>query len=234
LFLFSIIYLMRKKNKYLVFTFLYVLTMTGITFIVLQTQWDQYRFILVFVPLILIIVFSAFYYLLQAKGNFLQFLLMAVMSVFILTSLAPSVKKAGKNYPTLKRNLAGDKYYGFTEDWANYLKMSEWCGDSLPSSAYVACRKAPMSFIYAKGKPFYGVYTVFSSDPDTVMATLKSNNVTHILMASLRRNPKRVDGYTINTVQRLMYPVIQKYPNKLSLVKQIGEAEPAYLYKINY
>jgi hypothetical protein len=53
-------------------------------------------------------------------------------------------------------------------------------------------------------------------------------------MASLRRNPKRNDGYVINTIQRLAYPVIQKYPDKLVLVKQVGESEPAYLYKINY
>ena len=42
------------------------------------------------------------------------------------------------------------------------------------------------------------------------------------------------DGNIISTMQRLLYPVAQKYPQKLTLVKQIGENEPAYLYKINY
>lgn len=31
-----------------------------------------------------------------------------------------------------------------------------------------------------------------------------------------------------------MQPVAQKYPGKLTLIKQIGNVEPTYLYKINY
>jgi len=62
----------------------------------------------------------------------------------------------------------------------------------------------------------------------------KKEKVTHVLLASIRRNPKKIDGYIINTLHRMMAPVAQKYPDKVVLVKQMGESEPAYLYEIKY
>jgi hypothetical protein len=91
-----------------------------------------------------------------------------------------------------------------------------------------------MSFVYGNGKKFYPVYSVFSTDADTIMSTFKKEGVTHIMVASLRRNPKKLDGYVINTIQRLLQPVAQKHPEKFILVKQIGDSEPAYLYQIKY
>ncbi|HKR06348.1 MAG TPA: hypothetical protein VJY62_17060 [Bacteroidia bacterium] len=233
-FVFAMIYILRKKNKYLVFSLFYTGAMVCFTFIAIQTRWDQYRLILVFVPLILILIFTSFYELVKNKGSGLQFLVIAAAFVLLSSSLVTSIKKSMKNYPVLKKNISGDLFYGYTEDWANYLRMSKWCGDSLPPPNFVACRKAPMSFIYANGKEFYPVYQVFSTDPDTVLNTFKQNKVTHVIVASLRRNPKVIDGYVINTLQRLLQPLAQKYPDKLVLVKKIGESEPAYLYKINY
>jgi hypothetical protein len=233
-FAFAVIYILRKKNKYLVFTLIYTTAMVCFTFIAIQTRWDQYRLILVFVPLILILIFTSFYDLIKNKSGILHVFIVAFIVVLLSSSLLTSMNKSVKNYPVLKKNISGDLFYGYTEDWANYLRMSKWCGDSLPSSSFVACRKSPMSFIYANGKQFYPVYQVFSTDPDTVLNTFKNNKVTHVIVASLRRNPKVIDGYVINTLQRILQPLAQKYPDKLVLVKQIGESEPAYLYRINY
>jgi hypothetical protein len=234
LFLFAAIYFIKKRDKQLIFLLIYTTAMASFTFIALQTRWDQYRLILVFVPLILILLFTPFYEIIKHKGSFFQLLYIAIVILFVSSSLITSLNKSIKNYPVLKKNLGGDLLYGYTDDWVNYFKMSQWCGDSLPSSSFVACRKAPMSFVYSKGKEFFPVYTVFSSDPDSILNTFKQNKVTHVLVASLRRNPKVIDGYVINTLQRLLQPVAQKYPDKITFVKQIGESEPAYLYKINY
>jgi hypothetical protein len=35
-------------------------------------------------------------------------------------------------------------------------------------------------------------------------------------------------------MQRLMYPVSQKYPEKLKLIHTIGDSEPATLFEIDY
>ncbi|MEP7169781.1 MAG: hypothetical protein ABI855_10475 [Bacteroidota bacterium] len=232
--IFTVIYFIKNKNKQLIFLLVYTTAMACFTFIALQTRWDQYRLIMVFVPLILILFFTAFYELLKNKGSFFQLLFVVVIVVLISSSVITSINKSVKNYPVLKKNLGGDLLYGYSQDWVNYFKMSEWCGDSLQPSSFVACRKAPMSFVYSKGKEFFPVYTAFSTDPDTVLNTFKQNKVTHVLVASLRRNPKVNDGYVINTLQRILQPVAQKYPDKIILVKQIGDSEPAYLYKINY
>lgn len=234
IFLTAVIFIIRNKDKVLLFLAMYLSAMMAATFTVLQVQWDQPRMVMIFVPILLMTVYGGWYYFLKNKNSVLQFLLAAITAVTLFAGLVATLKKSEKNYTILQKNLSGDIYYGYTTDWINYLKMSAWCGDSLPQDALVGARKAPMSFIYAKGKPFYGIDMAFSSNPDSVLERLQANKVTHVLMASLRRNPKVADGQIINTIQRLMYPVMQKYPKKLELVKQIGETEPAYLYKINY
>lgn len=152
-----------------------------------------------------------------------------------------TIKRGYKNIPIVSKNLKGDIYYGYTPDWKNYLQISAWCKDSLPETSLVACRKAPMSFIYAKGKHFYPVYSVIAKDtatnqsnPDSALAIFKRNKVTHILLASIRMNPKVNTGDVINTLHFILAPIMQKYPEKLTPIKQIGESESAVIYKINY
>jgi len=208
--------------------------MAGLTFFVLQTSWDQPRMVLVYVPFIMMIIFYGLYYAFQNTPALRSFVFLIVSIIIIMSSLIKTADKSVANLPILKKNMGGDIYYGYTEDWTNFLKLSRYCGDSLPETAYVVSRKAPMSFIYSNGKSFYPIYTVPSTDPDSVLALLKENKVTHVLIASLRRNPKKNDGYVINTLHRMMGPVGQKYPDKLKLVKQVGTSEPSYLYEIKY
>ena len=145
------------------------------------------------------------------------------------------------NIPVVSKNLKGDIYYGYTPDWENYLRLSEWCADSLPKTSLVACRKAPMSFVYGKGKHFYPIYSVIARDtttnqsnPDSALAIFKRNKVTHILIASIRLNPKVNTGEVINTIHFILAPISQKYPEKIVKVKQFGTSEPAELYELKY
>ncbi len=234
LFLMGTFFIFRNKNRALLFTALYSIFFCGLTFFLLQTRWDQPRFILVCVPFLLLIIFYGFYSMAKKHTAGFIFTVLVPCSVIIFSSLISSTKKSIANYSVIKENLKGNRYHGYTTDWQNFLKLSAWCADSLPADSYVASRKAPMSFIYSNGKSFYPVYHVFSTDPDTILSTFKRDQVSHIILASLRRNPKKQDGYIINTMHRLLQPVVQKYPDKVSLVKQIGETEPAYLYKFNY
>ena len=140
-----------------------------------------------------------------------------------------------------KKNLSGDVYEGYTPDWKNFLKCSRWCNDSLPANTLVASRKAPMSFIYAKGKKFFPIYKVIKKDSltqqsnaDSALAFFKSNNVTHLMLASLRTNPNENNGQVINTLHNIAQPIMEKYPNALKLVHTEGLSEQTYLFKINY
>jgi hypothetical protein len=231
------------KERQLVITFLvfFAGSVAFGTFLVLQARWDQSRFIMVHMPSILLGISFGLYRLMQ-KDNFNQFLFLLIPAVVTVSMFSSSVKKGTKNIPVVVRNLKGDIYYGYTPDWKNYLQLSAYCKDSLPPNSLVACRKAPMSFVYARGKHFFPIYSVITKDPttqqsnpDSALAFFKKNKVTHILLASLRLNPKMNTGDIINTVHHIAAPIAEKYPEKLREVKVIGGTEePAALYEIRY
>lgn len=230
------------KDRQMVVSFLVLFagTIAFGTFFVLQARWDQPRFIMVHMPAILLGILYGSYRLLE-KENFNQRIFIAMIVLLSISMLLSTTKRGFSNLPILSKNLKGDIYYGYTPDWQNYLRLSAWCNDSLPENSFVACRKAPMSFVYGKGKHFYPIYSVIARDtatmqsnPDSALAIFKRNKVTHVLIATLRANPKVADGNIINTVHHIVAPIAEKYPEKLKLVKHIGVEEPAELYEIIY
>ena len=71
---------------------------------------------------------------------------------------------------------------------------------------------------------------------DSLLTQLQNAGVTHILTANLRRNSTVKDGLIINTVERYMAFIQEKYPQVFSKVSQIGDDdnEPATIFKIEY
>lgn len=210
------------------------------TFFVLQARWDQPRFLLVHMPAILLGIFYGIYKFFE-KDTFNQRFFVAILLFITGSMLLSTVKRGLTNLPAVSKNLGGDIYYGYTPDWKNYLQASAWCRDSLPENSLVACRKAPMSFVYARGKHFFPIYSVIAKDtatqqsnPDSALAIFKRNKVTHLLIASIRLNPKQNTGQVINTLHNIAAPILQKYPDKLRVVKEIGDSEAAAIYEIKY
>lgn len=223
-----------KKNKYLFFIGIYTMILYGGIFIGIQANNMQDRLIIIAIPFTYLIIASTGYYL-SKRYSALGIPIILFFVILTFAQLGNTLRASVKNIHVLKKNLKGDIYYGFTDDWSNYLKMSRWCADSLPPSSYVACRKASMSFVYGKGKKFFGINVVRTTDPDSVLADLKSHKVTHVLVANLRKNPTVNNGQVVNTLQRMLYPVYTKYPQKLKHIKNIGEnTEPADVYEILY
>jgi hypothetical protein len=172
----------------------------------------------------------------SGMGQGIYIVIVGIVSISLLMS---SFKRGSENLPIVKKNLAGNIYYGYTPDWQNFLKCSEWCADSLPENTLVASRKAPMSFVYGKGKKFFPIYSVITRDtltqqsnPDSALAFFAAKGVTHIMLASLRINPKINSGDIINTVHNIAQPIMQKYPNKLKLIHTEGLSEQTYLFEI--
>jgi hypothetical protein len=234
----SLVAIFRSKNKVLLFTALYSFSIVAGTFVVLQTRWDQSRLIILQMPFLILILFYGFYMLVK-RSSFAQNLYVFVVVLFSFSLIGSTVNQSAKNLPLLAKNMKGDLYYGFTPDWVNFLKMSVWCANNLPESAYVASRKAPMSFIYGKGKRFFPVYKVLAydsvskqSNPDTLLALFKKEKVTHMIIASIRMDPSRNSGSVINTLHNMIQPIMNKYPDKVVLIHQEGEFEPAWLYEI--
>ena len=107
-------------------------------------------------------------------------------------------------------------------------------------------RDAPRLFeFYSEGlsekaRRLFAPYPLFHTPPDSAnelaqrIVDWKKENVKYVIMPNLRQNPKKNNGRIINTIQRMLGPVVQKYPEKLKLLKTEGTDEPAYLYEINY
>lgn len=236
--LFGLYLVFKQKNKPLFLFGLFTGAQLLLSFIILQARWDQARIVLVCMPVMLLLIFNAFYTytnnLSMGKLIYTAITVLVIGSVFL-----SSVKRGLPNIPIVQKNLKGDKYFGYTPDWQNYLRCSEWCADSLPKESLVACRKAPMSFVYGKGKKFFPIYSVIKKDsltqqshPDSALAFFASQKVTHIMVASLRINPAQNTGQIINTVHNIVQPIMEKYPDKLRLIHTEGSFEQCYLFEI--
>lgn len=248
----SLFVLIKRKDKYHLASLLYTGAILGATFFALQTSWGQGRFVMIHIPFILIL---GFYLLKNWVKNF-GFIYVLFFLIISIVGLNKTLNATKSNLKYLTKNLKGDMFAGYTEDWANYLKLSKWCGDSLPSNSKVACRKAPMSFVYASNLSYFPIYSVKSDNADTIYNILKRNNVTHIIFANLRLDPKRSGDINsipqqgvptiylayqdqeqksiINTVHHYIAPLAQVKPEMFQLIKIMGNDEEAILYKINY
>ena len=227
------LFLAFRKNKIILFLGIYVATMLGAIFIVLQTRWDSDRMIIHCIPFIFMFLGYGIYELFRLKSlKKLQPFVLLFFIVMIFSVFSQTTAKVKKNLPVLRKNLRGDMYHGYTTDWVNYLKMAEWVGENLSDSSLVACRKHTMASIYAGGKKFYGIYRIKTTDADTLLNTLIDKHVTHVIMASLRRNSKKNTGYTVNTIQRYLAGIEKKYPGTFRQIHKIGDTEPAYLFEL--
>ncbi|TRX71047.1 glycosyltransferase family 39 protein [Carboxylicivirga sp. M1479] len=232
IFLFGV-YKSFTKNKYLFFVGVYSAVMLGTTFVVLQKIWDQYRLITPYMPfMIMVLIYGLRQLTKLLTGKWSQYVLLALVFVSLSGSALQSFDKI--DLLTLRKNLNGDLYEGYTDDWRHYLSMAEYVGKELPKESYVAVRKPNMARIYGNGKKFYGIYRFESNDADALLKRLKDRNVSHVIMASLRKNPRINNGQTINTLQRYLYVISKKYPRAIKMEHQIGKIEPAYLFRIDY
>ncbi len=222
-----------KKNKYLLFAGIYTVIMLGITFITLQKLWDQYRLIVPYFPFMLLLIIYGLKQIIEKIGNKKGiYVLLGLFAFSFFSTASQSLKTV--DLMTLRSNINGNRFDGYSNDWANYLKMAEYIGNHLPEDTYVACRKPNMSRIYANGKEFYGIYRFQTTDADSLLNGLRERNVTHVLVGSLRKNPRVNNGEVINTIHRYMSYILQKYPKSLRLTKKIGGTEPAHLFEIIY
>jgi hypothetical protein len=168
-----------------------------LSFVILQARWDQPRIVLICMPIIIILMYYLFFNTVKKSGMG-QGIYVVIVGIISASVLMSSFKRGSENLPIVKKNLSGNIYYGYTPDWQNFLKCSQWCSDSLPANTLVASRKAPMSFVYGKGKKFFPIYSVIvkdsltqQSNPDSALAFFASKFVTHIMVGSLRINPKK-------------------------------------------
>ncbi|MCX6235021.1 MAG: hypothetical protein NT175_09935 [Bacteroidetes bacterium] len=172
-----------RRNRYLLFTGIYLLLMIGITFIILQNLWHQYRLIVIFLPWILLFCFSGIYFLTKSKMlRKLQFLPIILMICLFLTSFSRTVHLSVLNMPALKAYIMGNNLYGYTPDWINYIKISQWASKNIPQDKVIGCRKASVSFIHTNGRYFASIDKVPSTNLKSYLDKLSTLRGKYIII----------------------------------------------------
>jgi hypothetical protein len=233
LFIFGLIWSLRK-NKYLLFTGIYMSIMMGVTFIILQPIWEAHRLIITLFPLIVIFSLTGIYGILKLKKlSVLQFVFPILLLILFLGNFSRSATKIKEHQKIFNAHLRGNITAGFTPDWVNFINMSIWAAENVPADKVIASRKPSISFIYTNRR-FFGIYKVETTDADSLLNYLHEHHVEYVIMASLRKIEAQKTDQTINTIQRYLYYIQLKYPEKLKLIQQIGanDDEPAFLFKI--
>ena len=226
-------YCAYKKNRVLLYMAICSSMMIGATFVILQPLWDQHRLIMPYLAMALMVllygVFNAFKLLFKKNA---KYMLIVTVLITAVCSLKHTFERI--DILELRKNLNGDMLYGYTPDWYHYLEACQWVEKNLPEDSYVACRKPNMARIYANGKKFYGIYNIPSEDPDVLLDELYKRNVTHVMLASLRRDPLMPNALIINTVHNYLYIILQKYPDLIEPVRAFGNEnnEPTMIYSL--
>ena len=181
-----------RKNNYLFFTGIYVLVFLVITFLIVNTYWGQDRFIIPYISLILLVLLAFFYFILELKP-FTSFkaLFPVFVSVLFLMTLYSAVE------PIIAARQITNRYSNLTPDWKNYCRISEWASQNLPDEALVACRKPSISFIYGRGRHFYGIMNVPSYPGDSILLNWQKKQLHYSLItaSSLKNGPVSKDLY---------------------------------------
>jgi hypothetical protein len=169
------LYYAFKRSRVMLFVALYLGSSVVATFIALQQSWDQMRMVVIYIPMLLLLLSWGIQQLAVRKGfGFLALILPFILVLIFFRTLGQTADKMKTNRKVLVKNLSGNQYYGFTPDWQNFLRMSQWVGENIPDSAIVASRKPSMSFIYSKGRDFYGIYRFPSEEPRKLVSALKA------------------------------------------------------------
>jgi len=168
------VYFAFRKSKIMLFISVYLAGSIAASFIALHQSWDQMRMMVIFIPMLLLLIVWGIQQLSTNKRyTYAGIVLLIFLVVIFFKTFDQTSDKIKVNRKVLARNIKGNLYYGFTPDWQNYLKMSEWVGKNIPEDKVVASRKPSMSYIYSKGREFYGMFRVPTEAPKELITELE-------------------------------------------------------------
>ena len=195
--------LILKKNRFLLFSGIYLGIMYAVSFFSLQKHWDQDRIVIIFLSLSIMFLFSGLYHILKFKTlRKLQIILPILMVVLLFLSFGVTNKKLKHTKHALSEILSGNEYFGYSPDWVNYFKMSKWAANNIPDSVNIASRKPTISFIHADGRKFYGIYRVHSSDINNFKKIFKDTSEKFMLINPNGLNTKKLPPQLIINIKR--------------------------------
>lgn len=210
-----------KQAPLLFFITLYCITLLGVTFVTQQTHWDQERLIAVYFPLLTVLFLVLLdYAILKLNISKPDRVVTAILAFITVLSLLTTLGRP-KQIVYLIENLSDNKYRGYPVEWENYAKLCEWTGKNISEENRILCRKPGIAEVYGN-RDFVGISKFPYTVPDSAVNYIKQKNIDYVVLDN-----------AIQTVSRLLSLYLQKNNLGLSLVKQEGNLQPAYLLKIN-
>ena len=220
-FIFCLIFYLAFRNKAILSVCIYLAVMISMTFISQQAHWDQYRLIVVYLPMIAL-CFGFLLNELFSWGGFLKYGFRAML--FIIPALVAIQSFASKkNLATSWKNLSNEsnQYEGYPGGWKSYAEISEWAGENLSDTATILCRKPGLSGVYGK-REFRGIYSFPYKHPDSAVAFIDRNKISYVIL----------DNLHLTAVPHLLSCYLERKPLGLKVVKTGAGSEPSFVLQI--
>jgi len=165
----ALVIILVRRDAPLLFAGLYAGVLNFASFVVLQIIWAQDRLITIYYPLILLFLLGALYYAFSSARLRRFFIVYPVVLLILLGgTLNITRNRVGRTLPVLQQNLLlGDPLYGFTPDWQNFIKASQWVATNTEKDAVIVSRKPSMSKVYT-GRDFAGLPASLTVPADTL------------------------------------------------------------------
>lgn len=170
-----------RKNKALLLVAFTMFAMLLVSFVVLQKIWDTPRLVIPFMPFLTVIVFSALYEVGSNKTKLITRIIPFVFGILLLSSASKTISDIKKEKTTISDYLSGKKLKGYSPDWVNFIKMSDWAAKNTPDTLMIASRKPSISFLHT-GRKFFGIYRIPMHEEEAYFADLKKRNVRFIVL----------------------------------------------------
>ncbi|MDR3194910.1 MAG: hypothetical protein LBT76_06445 [Tannerella sp.] len=198
-----------KRNKTLLFVGLYIGVMNFATFVLLHTIWAQDRLIMVYYPLILFFLLGGICYLLRMRAlRKVFFIYPVLLLVLCVGTLSITKNRVARNLPALQQNLLGDQLYGWTPDWQNFVKGSQWAAKHLEKDAGIISRKPTISKVYT-GRDFMGMHSAVTV-PIEMLDSLAYSDSTLVAVNASTQMPKgELLQYIITSAKDLTVDSVQ-------------------------
>jgi len=127
------------------------------------------------------------------------------------------------------KNLKGNRYYGYSPDWVNFLRMSEWAAKNVPEGSLIASRKPSMSFIYGDGRDFYGLYRFPSLPSDTAFLRLEQHDGNPVIINEREIKSRKLPVQLEYSMKREVEAFISAGDTMYSVYYFSDQTEPGYL-----
>ncbi|MCL2246375.1 MAG: hypothetical protein FWC10_04600 [Lentimicrobiaceae bacterium] len=193
-------------------------------------QYQGSRYTVAIIPLLLFLTFngiSAFIgigmKLFRKKWNpyILQSIVVIIFAFFfLLPAHSKSLDEQKKSAKIKSWKTSTDANY------KNFMEGIEWCGNNLPDTAHIICRKPELYYMYT-GLRKCGGFPQYC-EVDSMYRLLKTKNTEYLIVDNWFRH-----AYVT------LFPVVQKYPEKFKVLHKIGDVDtlrkinPVYVFQFN-